>query len=130
MQQAQKASTPRNLRDTTYYQRPSTSLYSLSLGDIHLNKESLESTQSGDWARSGAVGDAIFSDQTSNIHAQVSERGEEDEAVDGFMKGFQKVECEEDEKDADDTEDGDNAFGSREGIRLGLGDRHGLWVMW
>lgn len=120
MQQAQKTSTPRNLR------QGSQRLLQVSdvEREVHLDKESLEGTQ----RRGGAVGNAIFGDQTCNVHAQVAKGREAYQTVDGLMERLQKEEGGQDEQDAEDGQDGDDTFGDGEGINLCLSERHAFRV--
>ncbi|KAL8957863.1 MAG: hypothetical protein Q9183_005951, partial [Haloplaca sp. 2 TL-2023] len=82
---------------------------------LHLNEKGLELAQRRIYSRSNS----IFGDEAGNIHAQVTKRCEEDETIDGFVEGFEEVEAEENEEDADDGEDRHHTLGEDERKHLG-----------
>ena len=82
---------------------------------LHLNEKGLELAQRRIYSSSKS----IFGDEAGNVHAQITERSEEDETIDGFIEGLEEVEAEEDEEDTDDGEDGHHSFGDDKGKHLG-----------
>lgn len=61
---------------------------------------------------------AVSGYEESNAGAEIAPRGEEDEAVDGFVKASTEEECRDDEDDADKGEGGGDALGDRDGGEL------------
>ena len=74
--------------------------------DVPLYSKSLELAQ----RRVLACRDAVFGNQGCNIHAQVTEGCEEEESVDGFVEASSQKEGGEDEKNAEEGEDGSHSF--------------------
>ena len=72
--------------------------YSIGMEMVsHLNCPGLELAERGVLA--GYL--SIFGDQAGNIHAQITPRGEEDEAVDRFIEAASQQKGGEDEEDAE-----------------------------
>lgn len=74
---------------------------------------------------------AVSGYEESNAGTEIAPRGEEDEAVDGFVKASAEQECRDDEDDAEKGEGGGDALGDGEGVEPTGGEwvgRHGEWI--